>query len=126
MSPVGRRKVDIMQTLLEPTEVSTTTMREPGHVQEHIHHAHANFKRKETKYVLEEGDYLALMALIGDALEEDEYAYSHIESLYYDTSDWRMINRSMEKPLYKEKLRVRVYGQPGEQNVAFVELKKKF
>lgn len=93
---------------------------------EQTHHAHANFKRKEKKYVLEEGDYLALMALIGDKLEEDEYPYSHIESLYYDTPDWRMINRSMEKPLYKEKLRVRVYGNAGEQNVAFVELKKKF
>ena len=97
-------------------------------VEEHpaIHHAHANFKRKEKKYVLEAGDYLALMALIGDKIEEDEYPYSHIESLYYDTPDWRMINRSMEKPLYKEKLRVRVYGETGEQNVAFVELKKKF
>lgn len=93
---------------------------------EQTHHAHANFKRKEKKYVLEAGDYLALMALIGDKLEEDEYPYSHIESLYYDTPDWRMINRSMEKPLYKEKLRVRVYGNPGEQNVAFAELKKKF
>ena len=96
------------------------------------HHAHANFKRKEKKYVLDQGDYLALMGLIGEKLEEDEYAYSHIESLYYDTPDWRMINRSMEKPLYKEKLRVRVYGTMGEtQNanldqVAFVELKKKF
>lgn len=93
---------------------------------EQTHHAHANFKRKEKKYVLDAGDYLALMALIGDKLEEDEYPYSHIESLYYDTPDWRMINRSMEKPLYKEKLRVRVYGDPGEQNVAFAELKKKF
>lgn len=92
----------------------------------HAHHAHANFKRKETKYVLEEGDYLALMALIGDKLEEDEYPYSHIESIYYDTPDWRMINRSMEKPLYKEKLRVRVYGQAHEGCTAFVELKKKF
>ena len=96
------------------------------------HHAHANFKRKEKKYVLDKGDYLALMGLIGDKLEEDEYAYSHIESLYYDTPDWRMINRSMEKPLYKEKLRVRVYGNMGEaqtgrlDQVAFVELKKKF
>ena len=96
------------------------------------HHAHANFKRKEKKYVLDKGDYLALMGLIGDKLEEDEYAYSHIESLYYDTPDWRMINRSMEKPLYKEKLRVRVYGTMGEKQtgkldqVAFVELKKKF
>ena len=90
------------------------------------HHAHANFKRKETKYVLSEGDYLALLALIGDKLEEDEYPYSHIESLYYDTPDYAMINRSMEKPVYKEKLRIRVYGEAGNAHVAFVELKKKF
>lgn len=36
------------------------------------HHAHANFKRKEKKYVLNQGDYLALMGLIGEKLEEDE------------------------------------------------------
>lgn len=111
-----------MQTTLE----TNTTQSEEMPKAQQTHHAHANFKRKEKKYVLEQGDYLALMALIGDKLEEDEYPYSHIESLYYDTPQDAMINRSMEKPLYKEKLRVRVYGNPDEQNVAFVELKKKF
>ena len=108
-----------MQTTIERQQVSPTE-------QAPVQHAHANFERKEKKYVLEHGDYLALMALIGDKLVEDEYPYSHIESLYYDTPDWRMINRSMEKPLYKEKLRVRVYGQPADDGIAFVELKKKY
>ena len=122
-----------MQITIEQNdkEVALNAMLPPEDDQPKTHHAHANFKRKEKKYVLEAGDYLALMALIGDKLEEDEYPYSHIESLYYDTPDWRMINRSMEKPLYKEKLRVRVYSNIGEENageqhVAFVELKKKF
>ena len=118
------------QTQDAAAEAATKTAGDAGNMletkHEPTHHAHANFKRKEKKYVLEEGDYLALMALISDKLEEDEYPYSHIESLYYDTPDWRMINRSMEKPLYKEKLRVRVYGTPGEHCVAFVELKKKY
>lgn len=33
---------------------------------------------------------------------------------------------SLERPVYKEKLRVRSYGIPGESSSVFVELKKKY
>lgn len=46
--------------------------------------------------------------------------------LYYDTPDFLLIRRSLDKPLYKEKLRVRSYGRAGEQAPVFVELKKKY
>lgn len=56
----------------------------------------------------------------------DEHGESVICNLYYDTPDYRLIRASLEKPVYKEKLRLRSYGtaQPG-GNV-FLELKKKY
>ena len=36
----------------------------------------------------------------------DDFAHSSISNLYYDTPDFRMIRRSLEKPKYKEKLRL--------------------
>lgn len=56
----------------------------------------------------------------------DEYGESLICNLYYDTPDYRLIRRSLDKPLYKEKLRLRCYGQPRTDSTAFIEVKKKF
>jgi hypothetical protein len=84
------------------------------------------FERTEKKYLLTPEQYSFLMRSIQDRLGYDEFGQSLISSLYYDTPDDEMINRSMEKPLYKEKLRVRSYGTPGPQDAVFVELKKKF
>jgi hypothetical protein len=59
-------------------------------------------------------------------MEEDRFGHSTIRNLYLDTDSFRLIRRSMEKPLYKEKLRVRSYGLARETDGVFVELKKKF
>lgn len=56
----------------------------------------------------------------------DEYSHSSIRNLYLDTPDFLLIRRSLERSVYKEKLRVRSYGQAGEQEPVFVELKKKY
>ena len=56
----------------------------------------------------------------------DEYNHSSIRNLYLDTPDFRLIRRSLEKPIYKEKLRVRSYGRAEEHAQVFVELKKKY
>lgn len=40
----------------------------------------------------------------------DAYGRTRITSLYLDTPERSMIARSVEKPLYKEKLRLRAYG----------------
>lgn len=47
-------------------------------------------------------------------------------SVYYDSDDYDLIRRSIEAPIYKEKLRVRSYGVPAPDGTVFVELKKKF
>lgn len=56
----------------------------------------------------------------------DEYSHSSIRNLYLDTPDFRLIRRSLEKPVYKEKLQVRSYGRAEEGAPVFVELKKKY
>ena len=43
-----------------------------------------------------------------------------------DTPDHRLIRSSLEKPVYKEKLRLRSYGVPQSDTTVFAELKKKY
>lgn len=84
------------------------------------------FERTEMKYLLSTKQYLAVKQAISKWMEIDKYGRTTICNLYYDTFDSILIQRSLEKPLYKEKLRVRSYGQAGIQSPAFVELKKKY
>ena len=58
-------------------------------------------------------------------MEPDAFAHSSISNLYYDTPDFRMVRRSLEKPMYKEKLRLRSYGTPENTSTVFPEIKKK-
>ncbi len=96
----------------------------------HTHHDGAasatTAQRGEVKYVLTEERYRKLMAIIADYIEPDLYADSHIRTLYLDTPDNTLIRRSLEKPLYKEKLRLRTYGTIRNlDDPCFMEIKKK-
>ncbi len=84
------------------------------------------FKRIEKKYLLSGEKYELLMAALADYIEPDEYPHSTICSMYYDTPDFKLIRASIEKPLYREKLRVRSYGVPTRDSNVFVEVKKKY
>ena len=85
----------------------------------------AIFKRKEVKYLLTEAQLAALRPVMETHMEPDAFAHSSISNLYYDTPDFRMLRRSQEKPVYKEKLRLRSYGVPDEETQVFPEIKKK-
>ena len=85
----------------------------------------AVFKRKEVKYLLTEAQLAALRPVMETHMEPDAFAHSSISNLYYDTPDFRMLRRSQEKPVYKEKLRLRGYGVPDEETQVFPEIKKK-
>lgn len=85
----------------------------------------AVFKRKEVKYLLAEAQLFALRPALEAHMEPDDFAHSSIYNLYYDTPDFRLIRRSLEKPAYKEKLRLRSYGVPNEETQVFPEIKKK-
>lgn len=85
----------------------------------------AVFKRKEIKYLLSSEERNALLPILETCMEPDAFAHSSISNLYYDTPDFRMVRRSLEKPMYKEKLRLRSYGTPENTSTVFPEIKKK-
>lgn len=86
----------------------------------------ANFKRYEIKYMLTLEQKQQLVGAMEPYMRLDNYGRTTIRNLYYDTDSYRLIRQSIERPTYKEKLRVRSYAkvEPGAQ--VFVELKKKF
>ena len=83
------------------------------------------FARYEKKYKLTLSQYAALRRWLQDRMEVDSYGLHTICNIYYDTPDFQLIRTSLEKPVYKEKLRLRSYGVPGGDTPVFVELKKK-
>lgn len=84
-----------------------------------------SFERREEKYFLTPVQYEALLTPLRQHMHADEHEQYTICSLYCDTPDWQLIRTSLEKPYYKEKLRVRSYGTPTPDGRVFVELKKK-
>ena len=81
------------------------------------------FERTEKKYVLTLEKYISLMKRLDQYLIEDRYFKSSIRSIYYDNDNYQMINRSMECPFYKEKLRIRAYED--NPKTVYVEFKRK-
>jgi len=84
------------------------------------------FERVEEKYLLTQAQFQAIMAGLRGKMQPDLFGRSMVSSIYYDTEDYRLIRASLEKPDYKEKLRVRAYGTPDAASKVFVELKKKY
>ena len=84
------------------------------------------FKRYEKKYLLNSEQYEILKAEVDKYFVPDKYGETKICNLYYDTPNYLTIRRSVEKPIFKEKLRLRTYGVPSDNTVAFCEVKRKF
>lgn len=84
------------------------------------------FERTEKKYVITVSQKNELLSLISDKIKSDEYGKSNVNSIYYDTDDYRLIRNSIDKPVYKEKLRLRSYSVPNSDSTVFLELKKKY
>ncbi|MCM1191023.1 MAG: polyphosphate polymerase domain-containing protein [Butyrivibrio sp.] len=84
------------------------------------------FQRYEMKYLLSRKQKEAVLAAMEPYMELDDYGRTTIRNVYYDTDNYRLVRKSLEQPVYKEKLRVRSYGpvEPGDK--VFVELKKKY
>ncbi len=84
------------------------------------------FRRKEKKYLIDKAEFEELYRRLLVFMDEDVYGRSTVASLYYDTPDHELIYKSIEKPLYKEKFRLRCYGVPDESTPVFAEIKKKY
>ena len=84
------------------------------------------FERKEKKYLVTAEQCRAIKEALASHMRLDDYGATRIDSLYLDTPDRSLICRSLEKPVYKEKMRIRSYGPFSEARSVFVEIKKKY
>ena len=84
------------------------------------------FQRIEVKYLLDDMQYTELRKRLEGMAEVDSYGKTSILNIYFDTPDYKLIERSLEKPVYKEKLRLRTYGVANDDTNAFIEIKKKY
>lgn len=83
------------------------------------------FQRYELKYLLTREQRDAMLRLMEPHMALDAYGRTTIRNIYFDTDDYRLARRSIEKPAYKEKLRIRSYCQADAETTVFVELKRK-
>lgn len=83
------------------------------------------FRRYEKKYLISSDKKTELLRLIGNRILPDEYGESTVCNIYFDTPDYRLIRASIEKPVFKEKIRVRSYGIPSKESTVFLEIKRK-
>ena len=82
-------------------------------------------KRYEIKYLLSAEKTAYLQERLKGHMQVDSFGLTSIASLYYDTPDYRLIRNSLEKPAYKEKLRLRSYGLATDESPVYLELKRK-
>ena len=86
----------------------------------------AVMKRYELKYILSPQQRAYLEKALEGHMKIDKYGITSIASLYYDTPDYRLIRLSIQKPPFKEKIRLRSYGLATEESPVFLELKRKY
>ena len=84
------------------------------------------FKRYENKYLVSKEQFFTIMEELPRYMTPDRYGEYLIQNLYYDTEGWDVIRASIEKPSFKEKLRLRCYGEINQARMLFLELKKKY
>lgn len=84
------------------------------------------FERTEKKYLIQQDVLDQFLAAIAPHVEKDVYGEYTICNVYYDTDSDELIRHSLEKPVYKEKMRLRSYGTPKPDDKVFLEIKKKY
>ncbi len=83
------------------------------------------FERYELKYILTHDEYLWIKNELLNYMKVDKYGIATIQSIYFDTPSFLLIRTSMEKPKFKEKLRLRSYGLASPDTPCFFEIKRK-
>lgn len=84
------------------------------------------FKRIEKKYLLTQEQYDYIIERISPYMHPDRFGETVIRNIYFDNTDDELIETSLKKPVYKEKLRLRSYGIPEKDSTVFFEIKKKY
>lgn len=88
------------------------------------------FNRTEMKFLLTTEQKDALLSVLNQYMDCDKFnkdgkPYT-ICNLYLDTPANELIIRSLEKPLFKEKIRLRSYGPVSLSDTVYLESKKKY
>jgi len=104
MKSTKRKRADNMESLQSPITV---------------------MQRYEWKYILSDEQTEFFTERLTEHMEPDAYGLTTISSLYYDTPDKKLIRASIEKPEFKEKIRLRAYGPATDTSPVFLELKRK-
>lgn len=86
----------------------------------------AVFERYEMKYRMTRRQRRAVLTAMLPYMKLDNYEHTTIRNIYFDTDSYRLVRNSIDKPVYKEKLRIRSYKQVSAQDKVFIELKKKY
>lgn len=86
----------------------------------------AVFKRCEYKYLISAHQRATIINSIKQYMKHTDFGYATVRNIYFDTDNYLLIRRSIEKPVYKEKLRIRSYSTASPDKDVFVELKKKY
>jgi len=84
------------------------------------------FKRVEQKYLLTEEQFQLLQDTLNEYFEKDKYYKTTIYNIYFDNDNNDIIINSIEKPMYKEKIRLRSYGEVKSNDTVFFEMKQKY
>ena len=82
-------------------------------------------KRHEVKYLLNGEQTRRFREKLQGHMQIDQYGKTSIASLYYDTPTYQLIRSSLEKPAFKEKIRLRSYGLATQESPVFLEMKRK-
>lgn len=86
----------------------------------------AVFKRYEQKYLITADQKAKLLKELAPYIAIDKYGRTTVRNLYFDTNNYRLIRHSIEKPEYKEKLRLRCYEKANSDSIVYAEIKKKY
>lgn len=84
------------------------------------------FKRVEEKYLLSREQYKQLLQKMEPCIQKDNFFDTTICNIYFDTKDKELIVNSLEKPVFKEKVRLRSYNVPTLEDDVFLEIKSKY
>jgi len=84
------------------------------------------FQRIEEKYFMDKETKDKFFHNISNYINKDKYYKSEILSIYFDNDNKDIVRRSLDKPLYKDKIRLRSYGTPNLDSDVFLEIKNKY
>lgn len=84
------------------------------------------FRRVEEKYFLSKEQAYNLLKEINTYIEKDKYYKSNILNIYFDNNNDEILIRSGDKPIYKDKIRLRSYSTPTLKDDVFLEIKSKY